>query len=300
MDCALWLDKKKVYSAEQIPENPDLAALRGYFLGGSLVSWLRGPGGEEYARRLSKLSPDDPELNEKIAEIFDIGENGAKAPPINSKGFGGASCADKAASPCSYLPEYFSSGFGSFPFSSVFFPVSSGFLSSFSFETGSFGSLRNFLGSYGGLFGGSFAGAYGSYNIGSFENFFGLYEYFFGSFKNFSGGSFNLWEWEWEWLWRYFSSFSYGSFSFGSYSFESFGGFGSFSEWLRLLGIFGSFGLEYFGSFWSLAGFGNFGSFGSFAPIPFARLPLDEYDLIMLKTLCDCPLDRFGYGIHNI
>ena len=81
MNCALWLNKHKIYSAVEIADNLDIAALRGYFLAGSLVEWLCENGGAEYAKKLSRISPDDSRLNEKLAEVF-----GGK--PLPAKSFG--------------------------------------------------------------------------------------------------------------------------------------------------------------------------------------------------------------------
>lgn len=133
------------------------------------------------------------------------------------------------------------------------------------------------------------AGSFASFGFGSFNGWEWLRSLLMsGSFGSFSAGSFH--EWEWEWLYRLFFG---GSFTGGS--------FGSFSQWERFYKLFGSFGA--FGSF----GFGSFpfgfmnGIFGSFAPFDPVQLDgLDEYDRIMLETLMLCPLDRFGYGIHNI
>lgn len=254
MDCALWLNRKKIYSADEIPENLDVAALRGYFLAGSLVKWLREHGGEHFADRLSELSSDDGELNNKIAGIFG-------GVPVCCKEFGGEGNSSENsgdsgnAAASSFVPAAALGSFGSFELSS-----------GFPFAAGSFGGMGSF-GSFMYAFS-SFEYGFGSgaYSIGSYLNLFGSnlygsYEYFLGglgSFGSFSLGSFNFSEWEWEWLREMlFSSFGYGSF-------------------------------------------GGFGSYGSFCAQTGTDIPLDEYDLILLKTLMNCPLDRFGYGIHNI
>lgn len=243
MDCALWLNRRKIRSADEIAGNSDIASLRGYFLAGSLIEWLNEHGGEHYAEKLSELRPDDPELNIKLAEIF--------GGSVGGKRFGdGAPLSD------------------SFPDARTNMRIGSG---------GTFGS-GGALGSFGasgsaGYFGSGYAwgGSGGSFSFGS---------RFFGS---------GMHEWEWEWLFNFYKS---GSFSFGS--------FGSFHEWEWLFEIFrsGSFsvGSFKFGSFW---GEGRF--FGSLY-LPFAKgiSALDEYDRIMFETLMMCPLDRFGYGIHNI
>lgn len=230
MTCALWLNRCKVYRASEISENLDVASLRGYFLAGSLVEWLRANGGEEYANELSRLSPDDGELNEKLAAVF-----GGEPLPAKPLGAG-----DELPFVAAEPTAPFSSAMSSHPLSS--------FTESFSISwqftpTGSFGSFS--------------------------ERLFALFSREYGSFGLGSRTSFH--EWEWEWLYKLFGGYgSFGSFSFGS--------FGSFTiNWLN----------EFFGSFSPNASF----------PI----LPeLDEYDRIMLETLLNCPLDRFGYGIHNI
>lgn len=256
MNCALWLNRRKIYRACEIPENLDVASLRGYFLAGSLVEWLRANGGGEYAEKLSELSPDDDALNQKLAAVF-----GSDPLPVKTFGSGSdippADTARFAAPPTSSLSSYPISPSYSFP----------RFPSSYSFS--SFSSFFE--------------------NFGSFWQFLQT-----GSFGSFAAGSYSQWAWLFALLSR-----SYGSFTFGS--------FASFHEWewewlFKLFGGYGSFGSFYFGSFGSLTVNWLSGFFGSFSPSAF--LPnlskLDEYDRIMLETLMNCPLDRFGYGIHNI
>ncbi len=203
MKCALWLNRKKVQRASEIPDNLDIASLRGYFLAGSLIEWLNENGGEEYAGALKGISADDERLNDKLVEAFG-GE------PLPAK-----------------------------PLDGTYSENSSETRSKSSFTSGSFGSF----GGWEWLFGSLSKGSFGSFYAGSFH------------------------EWEWEWLYRLFL------------------GNGSFTG--------GSFG----GSSFTAAN----GLFGSLAPLDIKRFDeLDEYDRIMLKTLALCPLDRFGYGIHNI
>lgn len=247
MDCALWLNRRKIYSADEIAGNSDIASLRGYFLAGSLVKWLREHGGERYAKKLTRLRPDDPELNVKLARIFGGSAEG--------KHFGdGAPDETSGAVLSGSMPAVF----GSMRISSY---------GSYNIAAGSFGSAPI------SLFGGSFR--FGSYYFGS---------YFFGS---------GMHEWEWEWLFNLYKS---GSFSFGSFtSFHEW-------EWEWLFKMFrsGSFTGGSFG-FGSFRQFGYPGSFGSlYMPFTEDIAVLDEYDRIMLETLMRCPLDRFGYGIHNI
>lgn len=222
MKCALWLNRKKVHNASEIPENLDIASLRGYFLAGSLIDWLNENGGEKYAAALDGIAADDERLNDKLAKAFG-------GVPLPVKALDGSGAENS--------------------------PVK---------------------------------GTVGSFALGSFGSF-NRWEWLLrllssGSFGSFSLGSFH--EWEWEWLYRLFFG---GSFNYGS--------FGSFGQWERFYKKFGSFGSFNFGSF----SLDFINGLGSFMPLDFARLSeLDEYDRIMLETLMICPLDRFGYGIHNI
>lgn len=310
MDCALWLNRKKICSAAEIPENLDVASLRGYFLAGSLIPWLNEHGGARYAKRLAALSHDDPHLNEKIARIF----GGAARDSAPYKTLDGVAAAD-----------FF--GGGAAVGTSSFY----GSLSSFNIGNfGNFGSRGSYnysaltsFGSYLALFS---SGKFGSLELQSllygFGSGFGL-----GSGVISSLTSFGFHEWEWEWLWRYligssFTTTSAGSFTFGwewlwkllggsSFFAAATSGISASSGWS---GNYGSFALGWAwlwkllgGSSFAPTGFNwNFGSFdfGSFDFNSFcaANLPLglDEYDLILLKTLAGCPLDRYGYGIHNI
>ena len=255
MNCALWLNKRKVLNACEIAENLDVASLRGYFLAGSLVKWLRTHGGEKYAEKLEQLSEDDERLNDKLAEIF-----GGKPLPVKTFG----------ASDSEEVPEKgheFPSGasHGSFEFISY----GSGSFSYTQFT--SFGIIRELFRNSGGSFGSFKFGSF--YGFTEWERLFRLFSQSGGSFVYGSFGSFGSFagfsEWEWEWLFRLFSQ-SYGSFGYGS---------------------FGSFPVEFLNEL--------FGSFPLSAEL--SKLSaLDEYDRIMLETLMKCPLDSFGYGIHNI
>lgn len=253
MDCALWLNRRKVYSAKEIRENIDAASLFGYFAAGSLVEWLREHGGADYADKLERLSPDAPDIIGKIAAVFDGKSVGYKTLGGADKGALGAV---SGGGQCSFRGKIGSAG--------ALSALKNG---SFGVGSGAFGSFWK-----SGAFGGSFWR--GSFAFGS-----GFYE----------------WEWEWE---RLFGSFSKGSFTFGS----------GYAAWLALLKKYGSFGSFGFGSF----GMGSFGPFsfdlfgevknGSFIgrKLPDFLANLDEYDRIMLISLYGCPLNQFGYGIHNI
>jgi hypothetical protein len=66
MKCCLWLNGAKVWSARDIKNNFDPASLRGYFLGGSLLRWLRANDGEEEAKKLEETG--------SIYEAFGVAE----------------------------------------------------------------------------------------------------------------------------------------------------------------------------------------------------------------------------------
>ncbi len=227
MECALWLGRKKVFSAKDIADNLDIASLRGYFLAGSLIPWLETNGGADYAAELSRIPLDAPDLNDKIAAVF-----GSKKPKKAGFAFGAGAC------PAAVRGGGSSFSAGSFPSS---FPKGSFTVGSFALVLGSFG-----------------AGSFGSYR--------GI-----GSYKGFGSG---MHEWEWEWLVRR-GSFSYGSGG----SFRGLGSAGSFK------GLGSGIAAE-------LAS-------GSYRGVPVC-MSSDEYDRIMYETLAKCPLNRFGYGIHNI
>lgn len=324
MDCALWLNRRKIFTAAEIAGNLDVASLRGYLLAGTLIDWLNEHGGKRYAQKLSALSPDDEQLGEKIAEIF-----GASSAPFKELNGGSDDSSDEHPAPqipessfSSLLSSYQIGSAGSYnyaalssfgSFESLLSAVSSGSYSLSSFG-GSYSAewerLLQLLFGYGSFSTSSFA--FGSFNRWEWEWLFRLL-YGYGSFSisSFTFGSFN--QWEWEWLFQFL--YGYGSFSANSFA------FGSFSQWqwewlFRLLSGYGSFSANSFtfGSFSlesllqmlftapSSFGYGSFGSFGALNPHadPSRCFHLDEYDLIMLQTLANCPLDRFGYGIHNI
>lgn len=222
MDCALWLNRHKVFSADEIPDNFDLAALRGYFLAGSLVEWLREHNGIAYADRLENVAASSPTLNDTLTELF------------------GGRCSCKTIELCGTASDTDRISGG---------PAASSYGGSF------FGSYHGSFGSYSGLWELFLSGAFGSFSLGSFRK-----------------GSFSEWEWEWEWLFRHgvLGSYSFGSFARGSF----------------------------FGGSFPVGSFGSSSFCGLYNGIPLDGL--DEYDRIMLASLVCCPLNRFGYGIHNI
>ncbi len=287
MSCALWIGKHKVYTAAEVAEYFDLASVRGYFLGGTLIRWLRENGGQEYADKLDGLSKDSPTLNEDIAAVFGVKDIPASV--MDGKGcqFGGGSAFGSCLSSGKY-----GNGFSSFNELKRLL----GQLGSFgSFRFGSGGShewewewLLGRLGSFG-----SFRFGSGGFHEWEWEWLLGR----LGSFGSFRFGSGGFHEWEWEWLLGRLGSF--GSFRFGS------GGFYEW-EWEWLLGRLGSFGSFTYGSFDIRSFFGKYGSFsGSYTGSKntidfFDGRSFDEYDLIMLENLIKCPLNGYGYGIHNI
>ncbi len=338
MDCSLWLNRKKISSAAQIPDNLDVASLRGYFLAGSLIEWLEEHDGKKYAAKLAKLSPDDPYLNGKISRIFG-------GTPLPAKLLDGAprECAPSGAGNGSLCltSSFFAGVAGSFRMPNSFRFTNSSFSAFGGSGVTSFTEFSSFLAYLLGSFGGSFTAA------GSFTTSFSRWEHewerlweFFRSYSggsfvssSFLGSSFSQWEWlweffrsysggsfvsssflgssfsQWEWLWEFFWSYSGGSFVSASFFGASFSQWEWLWEFLRSYSGGSFVSASFFGS--SFAGwesfYGMFGSFkgGSFpgASSPFSEgmpFALDEYDFIMFKTLMLCPLDRFGYGIHII
>ena len=83
MDCCLWFNRCRISDAAEIAENFDIAALRGYFLGGRLADWLREHGGEAFADKLADISPDSPDLDAQLARVF------GKSEPEHRVVFGG-------------------------------------------------------------------------------------------------------------------------------------------------------------------------------------------------------------------
>ena len=275
MNCALWLNKQKVQNASEIRENLDVASLRGYFLAGSLVEWLRENGGEEYAEKLSKISADDPQLNQKIAKIFGGKPLRSKSLPTVSEALSERS-RDKTEQNGIYGSAVSSYGVLS---SGAFGSVNYGSGSFLYLQSSSFSEFWEFLQKFG-------TSSFGSFSLGSYSQWEWLFAMLWRGYGSFYFGSFSSFhEWEWEWLFRLFGGA-------GSFSISSFGSFFTY--------YFGSFYAQLFGgSFWSFGSFGSFGSLNAFADFPNFPI-LDEYDRIMLETLMRCPLDRFGYGVHNI
>ena len=199
MDCCLWLNRKKISNAAEIIDNFDLAAVRGYFLGGSLSEWLREHGGTVYADRLDKLrtlDPQDPQLNDRLAEVFGVSA-GAVTEVFcgNAPDNGGSRCGSFGSFSCGFRGGSGSFNFGSYGvFQGSGLGIGSGGLTalgSYRFSLWEWEWEWRFAGR------GSFRGSFGSYRFGSGS-------YLLGSF----------------------GSFPWGSFS-GSFGAGSFGGFGS-------------------------------------------------------------------------
>lgn len=190
MNCSLWINGKKVSSADEIIENYDAASVRGYFLGGCLCRWLRSHGGEEIANKLDRIDPAmcGDKLNDALAVAFGQKRCTAQTHKWDVRLIRAVDAMRGANS----VP---SSALGSYP-------------------KGSFGS-----------FGGSWSGKYGSgtsfrFGSGSYAHRWEWeWEYELGSFRkgSFSANSFRL------------TAGSFGSFSGLSGSFRgSYTGFGSF------------------------------------------------------------------------
>lgn len=207
MDCCLWLNRKKISSAAEIIDNFDLAAIRGYFLGGSLSEWLREHNGGVYADVIDTLDPSDEMLNDRLARAFGI------TPGAVQEVFCGSSGANPAQN-CSSFAGSLAAGSGM-----AGSYGGSGVAANYSY--GSFGSYAGY-GSY------RFSlwewewewrfGRRGSFSLGSFGSYlFGAGSYSFGSFGSFQPGSF---------------SGICGSFTAGSYGF---GGFVNADEYDRIM-----------------------------------------------------------------
>ena len=124
MDCCLWLNRKKISNAAEIIDNFDLAAVRGYFLGGSLSEWLREHGGTVYADRLDKLrtlDPQDPQLNDRLAEVFGVSARAVTEVFCRNAPDNGACAGNNGGSRCGSFGSFsggFRGGSGSFNFGS--------------------------------------------------------------------------------------------------------------------------------------------------------------------------------------
>ena len=302
MNCCLWLNGVKIRHADEIKNNFDAASLRGYFSGGSLIRWLNANGGGEAAGRLAQTSGSD-DLTRRLEYAFGLDEE----PPESSK--------------ISELPE--TDGFD-YP---MFIPleINHETLNQSSFGAGLFKGIGSFgfsgLGSYE-------LGSYelGSYELGSYElvsyelgsglEFYGLGSYGWGSYRfgyyglwglgSYSFGSFGIYGG----IGSYnFGHYGFGSYNFGSYNFGLYGfglgsyNFGSYGLGSYDLGFYG-FGSYDFGSY-------DFGSYDSGSYISADRIVSNPNDYVfgscydalrawLESFLNNCPLNRYGYGIHII
>ncbi|MCL2077462.1 MAG: hypothetical protein FWH08_03535 [Oscillospiraceae bacterium] len=312
MNCCLWLNGVKIRHADEIKNNFDAASLRGYFSGGSLIRWLNANGGGEAAGRLAQTSGSD-DLTRRLEYAFGLDEE----PPESSK--------------ISELPE--TDGFD-YP---MFIPleINHETLNQSSFGAGLFKGIGSFgfsgLGSY--ELGSYELGSYelGSYELGSYElvsyelgsglEFYGLGSYGWGSYRfgyyglwglgSYSFGSFGIYGG----IGSYnFGHYGFGSYNFGSYNFGLYGfglgsyNFGSYGLGSYDLGFYG-FGSYDFGSY----DFGSydFGSYDSGSYISADRIVSNPNDYVfgscydalrawLESFLNNCPLNRYGYGIHII
>ncbi len=212
LDCSLWLKRCKVNSAAEIAEHFDIAALRGYFLGGSLSEWLREHGGKELADRIDEIDPADPLLNQRIAEIF--GREAVQKPVFVGSGLTPVCCSGSFTAGSFGGTGSYSLGSGAFSFGSGVFSAGSYlFGSGGSYFSGSFPKFRLWEWEWEWRFGGSFRGGYyGSYGFGSYV--FGSGAYLLGSGAYLSGS---------------FAA-GFGSYNAGAFDLGSFGLFGSFRE----------------------------------------------------------------------
>ena len=214
MDCSLWFGRCRINNASEITEHFDMAALRGYFLGGSLAEWLREHGGEEQAECLETIDPSDPELDLRLAQVFGV------TAPASLQVFSGAENVRDVPAAGSYNGSMTAFGSG------------------LAWNSGSFAG--SYFGSYAGSYYGGFSGSYSGSYVGSFTKF-SLWEWEWewrfagrGSFR----GSFAAGSWG--------SLGSFGSYRFGSGSYLP-GSFGSF-PWGSFSGSFGAGSFGGFGS----------------------------------------------------
>lgn len=265
MKCALWLNRRRVFSAEEIPASFDLASLRGYFLAGSLIPWLCDNGGAAFAEKLRGLSADDPALNERLTEVFcGVLPEPCRPQPAPTTPFTGeAERAECAQGPCSSGGSQGAGALGSYGAPGSFWQSAASYKG--------FGSLTweslQALGSWRAAT--SYKG-FGSMTWERLERAFG------GSLSAAAFGSFG----------------ALGSFWYSATSYKGFGSMAGNGATAASGTFGGSFTLERFLANWErvLRWEQPRGSF--------TMLAEDEYDRILLLTLAKCPLDRFGYGIH--
>jgi hypothetical protein len=81
MKCCLWFNGVKTWHARDIKNNFDLASLRGYFTGGSLLRWLEANGGTEEAKNLKETG--NLEYTFGIIDEMPVGRGAPDAPKIH-------------------------------------------------------------------------------------------------------------------------------------------------------------------------------------------------------------------------
>lgn len=69
MNCCLWMNGRKINTINELLENFDIAAIRGYFLGGSLIKWLISHKGNDIAEKLNDISLSQ-NLEEQLFNAF--------------------------------------------------------------------------------------------------------------------------------------------------------------------------------------------------------------------------------------
>ncbi|MCL2109808.1 MAG: hypothetical protein FWH20_10745 [Oscillospiraceae bacterium] len=109
--CCLCLNGVLIRHADEIKNNFDPANLRGYYLGGSLIPWLKANGGAGYAAKLEGEYCGG--VNRRLREVFGVTEileevaiavNTAQIPAIHSR---------SGSFTTSYSGSFTSSGSGS-------------------------------------------------------------------------------------------------------------------------------------------------------------------------------------------
>lgn len=214
----LWVNGKKVNSAEQIKENFNISDIRGYYLGGSLVRWLYESGEDELARKIEAI----PKGINPDKMLFDIFCKEYKKPSYHK----GVNQLIPLKNPCSFIngsykPVSFRTGsmrigktsFKPTSYKPTSFKVGSYRITShyhqheYEYEIGSYNIGSYALGSY--LFGYNF----GSYNSGSYRFGYNFGSYSFGSYRF---GSYNLGSYRH--IYEYEYEYGIGSYRVGSYT----------------------------------------------------------------------------------
>ena len=175
-DNFLFLNNKRVSDIRELRENFDTAVLVGYYLGGSLMKWLKSVGEEGILNRVNEINPNY-DISEQLEFAFGVRPD-KKAPKIMGVLKPSPVSERKEPPKKPFVPNFRDSN-GSF---------SSSFLAS-SFLTGSFTSSFTALlnTSYKGIFTGSFSTFFST----SFNTSFLLSGSFGGLSGSFTGGSFN-------------------------------------------------------------------------------------------------------------